>query len=63
MLTEIHLFPGIIAYIDPGTGSIILQAIVGAVAGIAIAAKFYWYRILKIFGVQKKSETQELDED
>ena len=38
------------AYLDPGTGSMILQ---GLIAGIAIAGftiKSYWYRILGFFG-------------
>jgi hypothetical protein len=40
-------------YIDPGTGSIILQALAAAVAGIAIAVKLYWHRLLKFFGIRK----------
>lgn len=32
------------AYLDPGTGSIILQAVIGAVAGALIVVKLYWYR-------------------
>jgi hypothetical protein len=41
------------AYIDPGTGSAILQGILGALAAIAIVAKLYWYRILRFFGLSK----------
>jgi hypothetical protein len=47
--------PHILAYIDPGTGSIILQAVAAAVAGTAIAAKVYWHRILKIFGIDQNT--------
>ena len=35
------------AYIDPGTGSVILQAIIGAIAGIAYAVR---HRIAVIWG-------------
>ncbi len=49
-------------YIDPGTGSIILQAMVGAIAGVAIAVKLFWHRILKFFGVRKNSALDEDDE-
>ncbi len=49
-----------LGYIDPGTGSIILQAVVGAIAGIAIAVRLFWYRILKLFGIKKH---QALDEE
>jgi hypothetical protein len=33
------------AYLDPGTGSIILQAVIGAVAGALIVIKLYWYKL------------------
>lgn len=37
--TEAH------AYIDPGTGSYVVQAIVAAVAGGAMALRMYWDRV------------------
>ena len=33
------------AYIDPGTGSIILQAILGFLAAFFAGASFYWNKI------------------
>lgn len=33
------------AYLDPGTGSMIVQVIVGGVAAAAVSAKLYWRRI------------------
>jgi hypothetical protein len=33
------------AYIDPGTGSIIIQALIGLVLGTLLALKMFWYRI------------------
>jgi hypothetical protein len=33
------------AYIDPGTGSFILQAILGVIAVSAVTIKIYWKRI------------------
>jgi hypothetical protein len=32
-------------YLDPGAGSMILQALAGGVAGLAVAGKLYWSRI------------------
>ena len=46
----------ILAYIDPGTGSIILQALVASVVGAAIAVKLFWHRILKFFGLRKNKK-------
>ena len=33
------------AYIDPGSGSIIIQAIIGALVGVGITIKVYWAKI------------------
>jgi hypothetical protein len=33
------------AYIDPGTGSLILQAVLGGVAGAGFLIKLYWGKI------------------
>jgi hypothetical protein len=33
------------AYLDPGTGSLILQSIIGALAGAMVAVHVYWRRI------------------
>jgi len=49
----LSIFLSVLAYIDPGTGSIILQAIVASVVGAAIAVKLFWHRILKFLGLRK----------
>ncbi len=46
----------IIGYIDPGTGSIILQAIAAGVVGGAVAVKLFWHRIINFFGLKKQSK-------
>ena len=41
------------AYIDPGSGSLIFQAIIGALIGVGIAVRIYWekvkYKLTSIF--------------
>lgn len=37
------------AYLDPGTGSVLLQVILGGAAAIGVAAKLYWGRIRAAF--------------
>ena len=37
------------AYIDPGTGSLMIQVLIGVVAGSAVAAKIYWTRVKGFF--------------
>lgn len=33
------------AYIDPGSGSVIIQGLIGALVGVGITIKVYWARI------------------
>jgi len=33
------------AYLDPGSGSIIIQMIIGALVGIAVTLKVYWEKV------------------
>ena len=43
-------------YLDPGSGSMIVQAVVGGVAAAAVVGKIYWRRFLELIGVRKKDE-------
>jgi high-affinity Fe2+/Pb2+ permease len=44
------------AYIDPGTFSIIFQAIVGAIVAGGVAIKIYWYKFRSFFKKKDKDE-------
>ncbi len=35
----------VLPYLDPGSGSVLLQLILGGAAAVGVAAKFYWRRI------------------
>ena len=50
------------AYLDPGTGSMILQVLLGGVAGLALAGKLYWHKLLSVLGIRRKSEEDDLHE-
>ena len=41
------------AYIDAGTGSLILQVLLGGLAGVAVAWRLFWHRIKAFFGGKK----------
>lgn len=45
------------AYLDPGSGSMLLQLILGGVAGLMLAVKIFWRRILTLIGIRKKDKT------
>jgi len=45
------------AYIDPGSGSLVIQIIIGALVGIGITVKIYWYRLKGfISNINKKDD-------
>ena len=41
------------AYLDPGTGSMVLQVVLGGIAGIAILGKLFWNRFKELFKFNK----------
>jgi len=47
------------AYMDPGSGSMFLQLVLGGAAGIALICKLYWRRFLGFFGLRQHDEHSE----
>ncbi|NKB32781.1 MAG: hypothetical protein GKR91_06750 [Pseudomonadales bacterium] len=47
------------AYMNPGTGSMILQALIAGFAVISVTVKIYWYKLVAFF----KGETYDPEED
>ena len=47
-----------VAYLDPGAGSFVVQALVATVAGIAVAMRAYWTRIKEFFGRASSKESE-----
>lgn len=50
------LSPSAFAYLDPSTGSMVVSAIVGIFASIALALKTYWYKIKGFFKRDAKQD-------
>ena len=48
--------PAAFAYLDPSTGSMVVSAIVGILASIALAVKTYWYKIKGFFRRNSKQD-------
>ena len=44
------------AYIDPGTGTIILQALIGGIVAAGAAVSLYWRKIKSFFSKKKNDE-------
>ena len=51
------------AYLDPGTGSLILQGIIATIAVVGMTIKTYWYRITSWFGGNRGSKSLLDDEE
>lgn len=52
--------PDPLAYLDPGSGSLLVQALVAGVAGAAVTVKIYWRRITSRF--RRRHSTTDTEE-
>jgi hypothetical protein len=41
------------AYIDPGSGGMMMQLLLGGAAGVAVLVRLYWQRFTTFIGVRK----------
>ncbi len=55
LICALLLAPNVWAYLDPGTGSMLLQVVLGGIAAIGVALKIFWHRIKLALGLGKKS--------
>jgi hypothetical protein len=43
-------------YLDPGSGSLLLQIILGGVAAVGVTAKLTWRKFLRALGLRKDED-------
>ncbi len=54
----------ILFYLDPGSGSFLIQLLIAAIAGLSIAVGANWAKLKRWLGRnKKKAETPEEDDD
>jgi hypothetical protein len=41
------------AYLDPGTGSMLISAIIGVAAAVGLALRLFWYRLVGLLRGKK----------
>ena len=56
-----HFTP--LPYLDPGSGSFIIQIAIAALLGLGVAIRASWGRIKKFLGMKPKSEDEDADSD
>ena len=44
------------AYLDPGTGSLLLQGLIAALAAAGAAISIYWNKLKSLFSKKKKND-------
>jgi len=44
----------VVAYLDPGTGSMLVQLLVGGFAAAGVALKLYWRRLLRVLRIRRE---------
>ena len=42
-----------LAYLDPGSASMIVQMLVGGLAAVAVSLKLFWHRILRFLRIRR----------
>ena len=50
-----------VAYLDPGSGSMIVQLLAGGVAAVGVTAKLYWRRLLRVLRIRRDDEQPKPD--
>jgi hypothetical protein len=53
MYLVVAVAPPAHAYLDPGTGSMFFQLLIGGLLGAAVAVKAFWSRIVGFLGRRK----------
>jgi hypothetical protein len=49
----------LVAYLDAGTGSMLVQILVGGLAAAGVALKIYWRRLLTFLRIRKPEEAEQ----
>ena len=56
-------FGGKLAYLDPGSGSFLLQLLIAALLGAGIALRASWSKVKRLFGNKSKADEDAEDEE
>jgi hypothetical protein len=56
------LLAGKTAYLDPGSGSMLLQLLLAILLGLGVLLRAYWGKIKVLFGGKKADDDEDKDE-
>jgi len=63
LLHQVSYFARPALYMDPGTGSLLLQLILAALLGIGVTVRIFWKRIRGWFGSKESGTLNIVDDD
>ncbi len=66
MIPVLHLLAPLArghAYLDPGSGSMLIQVLLAALLGVGFAVKVYWRKIKALFSKNKGAEETHAEEN
>jgi hypothetical protein len=53
----------VLAYLDPGSGSMIVQLLVGGAAALGVSLRLYWRRILSLLRIRRDEAEASAQQD
>jgi hypothetical protein len=62
MLHMMIIFGAPVFYLDPGSGSFLIQLLLAAALGIGVAVRMYWGKIKSLLGGKKPEDPQTTEE-
>ncbi len=51
----------LLGYLDPGSGSMLLQVLLGGLAAVAVTAKLYWRRLSRFLRLRREEPDGEIE--
>jgi hypothetical protein len=61
-LSNLHFLAMPLLYLDPGSGSFLIQLLIAVLLGAGVAIRMYWNKVKTLFS-GKKSETAQTTEE
>lgn len=61
ILSDITIQPAN-AYLDPGTGSVIVQSLIASIAAVGLVVKGFWTQITRFFTGKKVKQDEDIDD-
>jgi len=57
------IFQAMRSYLDPGSGSLIVQILIAIIVGIAATFRLWKSRLLSLFGIKQETEEDDISND